>query len=156
MPDQTSFSHARVRVAPGGLRSVATVRLTVLALAATFALLLLSLIHSPVASAQTRTVTDVTTTTRAQKSIAYRKTVTLLQWQASRHGKAISYRESHNVCTAVSADRRYRGKWQMSQSLWSAHGGLTFARTPQRATCKEQDTVARRIWVRSWWWPWGG
>jgi hypothetical protein len=154
--DQTSSSHARVRVAPGGLRSVSAAGLLVLALAAALALSLLCLVNPGVASAQTQAVTDLTVTPKAQKSIAYRKTVTLPQWQASKHGRAISFRESHNVCTAVSADGRFRGKWQMSQSLWSAHGGLTFAKTPQRATCKEQDTVARRIWVRSWWWPWGG
>jgi hypothetical protein len=107
-------------------------------------------------SAHAATVADVTTTSKAQKSIAFRKTVTLTQWQASRHGKRIAWRESHNVCTAVSQDGRFLGKWQMTESLWRAHGGGTFARTPQKATCREQDTVARRVWVQSWWWPWGG
>ena len=103
-----------------------------------------------------KAVADVTTTAKAQRSPTYRATVTLAQWQASRHGKRIAWRESHNVCTAVSADGRFRGKWQMTKSLWLTHGGRKFARTPQRATCLEQDTVARRVWVASWWWPWGG
>ncbi len=101
-------------------------------------------------------MSDVTVTSKAQKSITFRKTITLAQWQASRHGKRIAWRESHNVCTAVSRDGRFLGKWQMSESLWRANGGRTYARTPQKATCREQDTVARRVWVQSWWWPWGG
>jgi len=108
------------------------------------------------AVAQAAAVSDVTTSVRAKKSSTYRATVTLAQWQASKHGKQIAMRESHDVCTAMSADGRFRGKWQMTKSLWLAHGGRTFARSPQKATCAEQDKVARRVWVQSWWWPWGG
>jgi hypothetical protein len=139
---------------PGGIPT--TLRLLVTVVAVALAVTLPSLITPRLASAHAVAVVDVTTTTKAQKSVIYRKAVTLRQWRASRHGQDISYRESHNVCSAVSADGRYRGKWQMTQSLWSAHGGLRFAKTPQRATCRQQDRVARRIWVQTWWWPWGG
>jgi hypothetical protein len=115
-----------------------------------------ALVLPQTSSAHAALASDVTTTAKAQTSFAFRKTVTLAQWRASRHGKQISWRESHNVCTAVSSDGKFRGKWQMTQALWLAHGGRNFARTPQKATCREQDTVARRVWVRSWWWPWGG
>jgi hypothetical protein len=133
----------------------AALRLVLAAAAVALAVTAPSLLMPRLASAHALAV-DVTITAKAQKSITYRKSVSLRQWQTSRHGRAIAYRESHNVCTAVSADGRYRGKWQMTQTLWSAHGGLRFAKTPQRATCAEQDDVARRIWVQSWWWPWGG
>jgi hypothetical protein len=151
--DQTSSSPALVRVGPS--HHSAAVRALIVAVVVALAVTAPALLVPRLASAHALAV-DVTTTTKAQKSITYRKSVTLRQWRASKHGQAISYRESHNVCSAVSANGRYRGKWQMTQALWSAHGGLTFAKRPQGATCREQDRVARRIWVRSWWWPWGG
>lgn len=99
---------------------------------------------------------DPTTTRKARTSQQHRATIDLKTWQASRHGKAISWRESHDVCRAVSPDGRHRGKWQMSRPLWRDYGGRKFARVANRATCKEQDLVARRVWVDQWWWPWGG
>ena len=77
-------------------------------------------------------------------------------WQASVHGRGISYRESKLNCRAVSRGGAYRGKWQMTVSLWRANGGLAFAATPERASCLNQDKVAYRVWVRSGWRPWGG
>jgi hypothetical protein len=99
---------------------------------------------------------DVTVTLKAKRYQWYRAKVTLRQWRSSTHGHHISYRESHDVCSAVSADGRFRGKWQMTVSLWQGHGGLNYAKSPDKATCVEQDHVARRVWVASWWWPWGG
>jgi len=100
--------------------------------------------------------TDVTTTPRARHHKHFRASISLTDWRHSRHGHEISWRESHNVCSAVNPSGDYRGKWQMSRSLWNSFGGRTFARVANRATCKEQDIVARRVWVSSWWWPWGG
>jgi len=99
---------------------------------------------------------DPTTTRRARVHQVYRSTIDLPTWRASVHGHDISYRESHNVCTAVNPSGEHRGKWQMTRSLWRAYGGRQFARLPDRATCREQDRVARRVWVDQWWWPWGG
>jgi hypothetical protein len=99
---------------------------------------------------------DVTVTRRAKLHQPYRQTITLRVWRRSPHGHSISWRESHNTCSAVNPNGRYRGKWQMSSSLWNAYGGRAFARTADRATCHQQDIVARRIWVDQWWWPWGG
>ena len=78
------------------------------------------------------------------------------RWQGSVHGRGIAYRESHLSCTALSRTHAYRGKWQMTLSLWRANGGLAFAAAPERASCLNQDKVAYRIWVRSGWRPWGG
>jgi hypothetical protein len=100
--------------------------------------------------------TDVTVTPRAQHHKIFRSSITLRVWRHSPHGHAISWRESHNICSAVNPSGAYRGKWQMTRSLWVGYGGRKFARVPDRATCREQDIVARRIWVHSWWWPWGG
>ena len=147
----TALSRARMRVAGTVLSLSLTALITATALVAAPAVLAprTTVVHAA-------TVRDVTTTTKAQRSATYRAKVTLARWQASTHGKRISWRESHDVCAAMSADGRFRGKWQMTQSLWDAHGGRAFARSPQRATCQEQDRIARRVWVASWWWPWGG
>ncbi|MCZ3389638.1 MAG: transglycosylase family protein [Actinomycetia bacterium] len=95
-------------------------------------------------------------THKARISQHHRATIDLKTWKASAHGHDISQKESSDVCDAVSSDGDYRGKWQMSRSLWRSYGGRTFARVPNRATCNEQDRVARHIWVDQWWWPWGG
>ena len=100
--------------------------------------------------------TDVTMTRKARLSQQHRASIDLQHWQTSKHGRKISWRESHRRCHVVSSDGKYRGKWQMSRDLWRAYGGRTFARTADRATCLEQDRVARRVWVDQWWWPWGG
>lgn len=99
---------------------------------------------------------DPTVTKKAKHSQAHRETIRLKAWQSSAYGKSISWRESHNVCTAVNPSGEHRGKWQMTRSLWRAYGGREFAKTPDRATCRQQDRVARRVWVDQWWWPWGG
>jgi hypothetical protein len=99
---------------------------------------------------------DATITRKARLSQEHRASIDLATWRASKHGHDISWRESHDQCHVVSSDGSYRGKWQMSRSLWRAYGGRKFARTPERATCKEQDRIARRVWIAQWWWPWGG
>jgi len=99
---------------------------------------------------------DMTVSRKAKLSQAYRSTVDLTTWRASSHGQDISWRESHNVCSVVNSTGSNRGKWQMTLSLWRGYGGRQFARYPERATCKEQDRVARRVWIDQWWWPWGG
>ena len=100
--------------------------------------------------------TDVTVTSRAQHHRHFRASVSLRDWRRSPHGHAISWRESHDNCHVVNPSGAYRGKWQMTRSLWDSFGGRHYARVPDRATCLEQDVVARRIWVAQWWWPWGG
>jgi hypothetical protein len=77
-------------------------------------------------------------------------------WQTSVHGRGVAYRESKLSCTALSRGAAYRGKWQMSLTLWRANGGIAFAAAPEKASCVDQDKVAYRIWVRSGWRPWGG
>lgn len=77
-------------------------------------------------------------------------------WQTSVHGRGIAYRESKLSCTVLSRTGVYRGKWQMSLSLWRAYGGRAFAATPEKASCLDQDKVAYRIWITSGWRPWGG
>ena len=32
----------------------------------------------------------------------------------------------------------------------------TYAATPEKAPCLAQDKVAYRVWIASWWGPWGG
>jgi len=96
----------------------------------------------------------LSSTYRASKTA--RATMPFLTWQSSVHGHGISYRESHNSCTVLSPTGAWRGKWQMSTALWKANGGLTYAATPDKASCLAQDKVAYRIWIRSWWSPWGG
>lgn len=99
---------------------------------------------------------DATTTRKAKHSQAHRASIDLKTWQRSKHGRAISWRESNNVCRIVSASGEHHGKWQMTQTLWRSYGGRKYAKSADRATCLEQDKVARRIWVDNWWWPWGG
>lgn len=99
---------------------------------------------------------DPTVTRKAKVSESHRETIGLRTWRQSPHGQEISWRESHDVCSVVSASGEHRGKWQMTRSLWRAYGGRQFARSPERATCREQDRVAHRVWVDQWWWPWGG
>ena len=99
---------------------------------------------------------DPTVTRRARLSEKHRTSIDIKTWRAAPHGKDISWRESHDVCSAVSANGDHLGKWQMTLSLWRGFGGRHFARSPERASCHEQDRVARRIWIDQWWWPWGG
>jgi hypothetical protein len=99
---------------------------------------------------------DPTVTRKARISQNHRATIDLKTWKSSDHGRDISRRESGNACDAVSTGGDYRGKWQMTRSLWRSYGGKKFARVPNRATCGEQDRVARHVWVDQWWWPWGG
>jgi hypothetical protein len=120
--------------------------------AGTLALVVLTLVVPALPAA----AEDATVTRKARLSQDHRASIDLATWRKSRHGQDISWRESHDVCRAVSSDGGHRGKWQMSRSLWRAYGGRKFARTADRATCLEQDRVARRVWVDQWWWPWGG
>jgi hypothetical protein len=99
---------------------------------------------------------DATLGAAYRDSKTKRATLPFLTWQASVHGHGISYRESKNSCTVLSASGSWRGKWQMSLSLWKANGGLVYAASPEKASCLAQDKVAYRVWIRSWWSPWGG
>ncbi len=99
---------------------------------------------------------DPTMTAKAKKSRAFRESIPRSMWVASKHAKYVVKRESGNNCRAVSPSGAYRGKWQMGASFWSAFGGKKYASKPDRATCGEQDLVAYRGWVASWWHPWGG
>jgi hypothetical protein len=101
-------------------------------------------------------VSDPTLTSAARGSRSAREQVSFAAWQSSPHGRMIVKRESGGSCTITSPSGAYRGKWQMSSQFWKSYGGLTFASTPDRATCLEQDRVAYRGWLASWWHPWGG
>jgi hypothetical protein len=92
----------------------------------------------------------------ARRSKSARRAVALEVWKASPHGKRIAHRESGGRCNAVSRGGTYRGKWQMDSNFWRSYGGRAFASTPDRATCAQQDLVAYRGWITSWWRPWGG
>ena len=99
---------------------------------------------------------DPTMSATMRSSRAARLALGLAAWQSSAHGRAIAQRESGGRCTAVSAGGAYRGKWQVSATFWSGNGGTAFAVSADRATCAQQDLVAYRGWVTSWWMPWGG
>ncbi len=99
---------------------------------------------------------DPTMTAAARSSRAAREAVPFAVWRNSAHARMIVGRESGGRCTAVNPNGLYRGTWQMGASFWRAFGGLQFAATPDRATCGEQDYVAYRGWLASWWSPWGG
>jgi hypothetical protein len=110
-----------------------------------------------IVSAKTWTaVTDPTLTRRMLTSPAARRTMVFAAWRGSVHGYGISYREAKLTCTAVSARGLYRGKWQMSATLWRAYGGLHFAKTANTASCLQQDAVAFKVWQSNGWKPWGG
>jgi hypothetical protein len=99
---------------------------------------------------------DPTLSAANKASKSTRAALPFLTWAASVHGRGIAYRESHLSCTVVSASGSWRGKWQMTTSLWKSYGGLTYAATPEKASCLAQDKVAYRVWIASWWRPWGG
>lgn len=99
---------------------------------------------------------DPTMTAAARGSRAARQAVPFAVWRNSAHARMIVARESGGRCTAVSPSGAYRGTWQMGAPFWRSFGGLTFAPTPDQATCGEQDYVAYRGWIASWWSPWGG
>jgi peptidoglycan hydrolase-like protein with peptidoglycan-binding domain len=99
---------------------------------------------------------DPTMTTAARGSRSARELVSFAAWQASPHGKMIVKRESGGSCTITSPSGAYRGKWQMSSLFWKTYGGLAYASSADRATCLEQDKVAYKGWLASWWHPWGG
>ena len=101
-------------------------------------------------------IADPTLTKRMLASPTARKTMVLATWRGSVHGYGISYREAKLNCTAVSPKGLYRGKWQMSATLWRAYGGLRFAKVANAASCLQQDTIAFRVWQSSGWKPWGG
>ena len=101
-------------------------------------------------------IADPTLTRRMVTSAAARRTMKLSVWQTSVHGYGIAYRESNLTCRAVSPAGLYRGKWQMSSSLWSHFGGRAFAPTADQASCQQQDTVAFRVWQAAGWGPWNG
>ena len=99
---------------------------------------------------------DPTLSAANKASKTTRATLPFLTWAVSVHGRGVAYRESHLSCTVVSANGSWRGKWQMTTSLWKSYGGLTYAATPEKASCLAQDKVAYRVWIASWWGPWGG
>jgi peptidoglycan hydrolase-like protein with peptidoglycan-binding domain len=99
---------------------------------------------------------DPTMTAAARGSRAARQAVPFAVWRNSAHARMIVARESGGSCTAVSRSGAYRGTWQMGAPFWRSFGGLAFAPTPDQATCGEQDYVAYRGWIASWWSPWGG
>jgi hypothetical protein len=99
---------------------------------------------------------DPTMTADAKASAAYRKTIALSTWVSSPHAKAVVKRESGGNCKAVSPSGLYRGKWQLSAGFWKSYGGTRYASKADQASCAQQDTVAYRGWVASWWRPWGG
>jgi len=99
---------------------------------------------------------DPTMTAAARGSRAAREAVPFAVWRSSAHARMIVARESGGSCTAVSRSGAYRGAWQMGAPFWRSFGGLAFAPTPDQATCGEQDYVAYRGWLASWWSPWGG
>ncbi|MFC6237671.1 transglycosylase family protein [Longivirga aurantiaca] len=99
---------------------------------------------------------DPTMTAAARGSRAARQAVPFAVWRSSAHARMIVARESGGSCTAVSPTGAYRGAWQMGAPFWRSFGGLTFAPTPDQATCGEQDYVAYRGWIAAWWSPWGG
>lgn len=101
-------------------------------------------------------VGDPTMTSAARSTRTARDAIPPALWSTSAHGRAIVRRESGGRCSVVSAGGLYRGKWQMSSALWRAYGGTAFATTADRATCAEQDQVAYKVWLTSWWRPWGG
>jgi Transglycosylase-like domain len=99
---------------------------------------------------------DPTVTTKARKSAKYRKTIPLATWVMAPKSKAVAKRESGGNCRAVNPSGLYRGKWQMSAGFWAGYGGKKYAARADRATCHQQDKVAYRGWLASWWHPWGG
>ena len=99
---------------------------------------------------------DPTMTSVMKRSQSARGGLAFEVWVTSDHGKAIVKRESGGRCTAVNPSGAYRGKWQMGSWFWKNYGGLKFAPTADRASCLEQDRVAYKGWVDSWWGPWGG
>ena len=116
----------------------------------------ISPVNGVVSGATWPALNDPTLSSTSRTSKTARAAMPFLTWQSSVHGHGISYRESHNSCTVLSPTGAWRGKWQMSTSLWRANGGLASAATPDKASCLAQDKVAYRIWIRSWWSPWGG
>ena len=116
----------------------------------------ISPVNGVVSGATWPALNDPTLSSTSRPSKTARAAMPFLTWQSSVHGHGISYRESHNSCTVLSPTGAWRGKWQMSTSLWRANGGLAYAATPDKASCLAQDKVAYRIWIRSWWSPWGG
>jgi hypothetical protein len=114
------------------------------------------LVTGVVNSATWTALADSTLSYANKTSKATRATMPFLTWAASVHGRGIAYRESHLSCTVVSYNGSWRGKWQMTTSLWRTYGGLTYAATPEKASCLAQDKVAYRVWIASWWGPWGG
>lgn len=103
-----------------------------------------------------RAGSDVTRTSAARSSRAHRQSISVRAFVSSPHARRVVYRESKGQCGVVNPSGKYRGKWQMDRNFWRAYGGKAFASTPDRATCAEQDIVAWRGWVASWWHPWGG
>ena len=116
----------------------------------------ISPVNGVVSGATWTALKDPTLTRTMRLSRTARAGLAYLAWAGSAHGFGIVYRESHGSCTVVAASGSWRGKWQMTLSLWKANGGLKYAATPERASCAKQDKVAHTVWVRSGWGPWGG
>jgi hypothetical protein len=108
------------------------------------------------AKPEPRPTVTVTRAARSQTRSTVEQPSGFAAWLASPKGKAISWRESHNICTITNPTGKYQGKWQMDDNFWRAYGGLKYAPNPHQATCHEQDLVAYRGWLARGWQPWGG
>jgi hypothetical protein len=116
----------------------------------------ISPVNGVVSGATWTALNDPTLSYANKTSKSTRATMPFLTWAASPHGRGIAYRESKLSCTIVSYNGSWRGKWQMTLSLWKSYGGLVYASSPEKASCLAQDKVAYKVWVASWWYPWGG
>ncbi len=110
----------------------------------------------PKATPKAKVHGDRTVLAKAKKSKKFRSSIPRAEWVVAPHAKYVAKRESGGNCRAVNPNGLYRGKWQMGAPFWSAYGGKKYASRPDLASCKQQDKVAYRGWVASWWHPWGG
>ncbi|MDA9912832.1 peptidoglycan-binding protein [Candidatus Nanopelagicales bacterium] len=97
---------------------------------------------------------DITTTEAARTSRAHRSTISVDQFVNSATARLVVQRESGGNCAIVSSNGKWHGKWQMDANFWSGNGGLAYATKASKATCAQQDLVARAGWIDRWWNPW--
>ncbi|TAK69727.1 MAG: hypothetical protein EPO13_07715 [Actinomycetota bacterium] len=111
---------------------------------------------APAATVVRAATADVTRTVAARTSRAARKAIPFRVWRSSPYARKIVARESGGSCTVVNRRGPWRGRWQMTDSLWRAYGGLAYAKHPEKASCGQQDKVAYRIWLANGYSHWGG
>ena len=97
---------------------------------------------------------DPTMTQLASQSRDHRASFAVSTFVNSVKGQDVVRRESGGICSIVSSNGRWAGKWQMDANFWSYYGGLQFAASANLATCEQQDLVAYNGWVDRWWQPW--